>query len=667
MKKILCTILGLTTALSGFAQNPEEDKIRATNMPKFKALKIANIPGAVQLSQPQWITGSEQDVRVEKHGLIYPAMFDWDKDGKEDLLLGEFETSDTLSNIKVYLNKGTKALPKYTGKYFYAKDVNGNRIANSQWCCIGIHPRFVDITGDGYLDILSGQYNPGIVSLWRGSKDGFLPREIVEQEGWQEDEEQHPLVIEKRHGTKRGSAPWEPDHLMYWNYTTTDFADFNGDGLLDLFVGSSSGIRVALNTGTKDTPKFGIRKDLYHVNGDILYVKKPSKKEIEADRSNGIYPNLAGASKAYIKPIDWDNDGVLDLLITTAYYKNYHHGVYFYKGIQTDKGLRFNKYVPLFEAKDDSKSLPGTQPMLTVTDYNNDGFNDLVIGTSIPTTNGFEVDDKMTWNWIEDTGIEMPGKDAGRQIEYSGGLEVVKKEIEEDPSKTAMYLGQQKDLKYLTLRHRGYVFVMYGSKPKTKAKKAKTEIAGEGFIPERISVDNKVTNTFDHVSFEILTPKRIGYHTVHEAVVNITFEDGWHGYVDNEANKKDSFIPTMANINLPYWLEPVGELQMPKKSKKAGAEVYKNTISFVQKFKMRLLEPENVKEPEELDWDKATKEETDEYDRKYAIYEEAVMKLPQPTKEFKIEYKVVWQTCDDNMCLPPKTVEESATVKNAYF
>lgn len=664
--RLIITILLSAMMLNPFAQNPDEDKIRTTNLPAFKKLKITNISGAVELSQPQWIQGSKQDIRVEKHGLIYPALFDWNKDGKKDLLLGEFETSDTLSNIKVYINEGTKKKPKFTGEYFYATDINGKRIANSQWCCIGIHPRLIDITGDGYLDIISGQYNPGAISLWRGSKDGFLPREFIEQEGWQVDERKIQGIKEARHRTLRGAAPWEPGHLMYWNYTTTDFADFNGDGLLDLFAGSSSGMRVAINIGTKETPKFGIRKDLYHVNGDILTRKKPSEDEVKRNREMGQYTNYSGTGKAYLKPIDWDNDGVLDILMTGGYYEKGYAAVHFYKGVQTDKRLRFENYVPLFVAEDGSKELPGVQPMLTIADYNNDGIKDLVIGTSVPTVNGFEADDKTSWGWNRDFGIQMPGKDAGRAIEYSGGFDKVKEKIEKNPAEASYYMGNLKDFKYLTLRHRGYVFVMYGSKPKAKAEKAEKIIAGEAFKPKKIEVDTKLANSYEHVSYEVVIPKRLGYRPS-EAVVKITFDKGWHGYVDNEKNKKDHFIPTNVTFNWPEWLEPVGELQMPKVSIKGGAEVYKGTVTFKQSFKIKRLEPKGVSRPERIDFEKATDEEKEAYQKQMNVYFEALGKLPRAPEQFELGIDIAWQTCDENMCLPPETINEKVILKQSMY
>ena len=156
--------------------DPKDDLVRTENLPELKQLQMTAISGAPILQQPVRLDGSKYEVRTGKHDFCYPAIYDWNHDGKPDLLLGEFSTGDKENNIKVFLNKGSKKKPKFTGEYFYAKDCKGDTITNYQWCCIGIHPRFVDMDGDGNLDLLSGQYNPGQVSWWKGSKDGFQPR-----------------------------------------------------------------------------------------------------------------------------------------------------------------------------------------------------------------------------------------------------------------------------------------------------------------------------------------------------------------------------------------------------------------------------------------------------------------------------------------------------------
>jgi thiol-disulfide isomerase/thioredoxin len=155
-----------------------DDLVHSTGMPVFPRITNTDIPGAPLLGEPMLITGTEREMRTEKHGLAYPAFYDWDHDGKVDLLMGEFETGQTGSDIKVYLNTGTNEQPRYTGKYFYATDVKGDTMTSYQWCCIGTHPRLVDLDQDGYIDILTGQYNPGQINWWRGTKDGFEPRQF---------------------------------------------------------------------------------------------------------------------------------------------------------------------------------------------------------------------------------------------------------------------------------------------------------------------------------------------------------------------------------------------------------------------------------------------------------------------------------------------------------
>ena len=163
-KKILLFGLLFLESMATWAQypkdNPLDENYRTHNLPKMKVLTMTPIPGAPILSQPIQLDGSQKEIRTAKHGLAYPAVYDWNHDGLPDLLLGEFSTGDRENNIKVFLNSGTKKKPRFTGDYFYARDTQGDTITNLQWCCIGIHPRVVDITGDGVPDLLSGQYNP---------------------------------------------------------------------------------------------------------------------------------------------------------------------------------------------------------------------------------------------------------------------------------------------------------------------------------------------------------------------------------------------------------------------------------------------------------------------------------------------------------------------------
>ena len=597
----LSAALLLSTSWGAIAQDDKEARTRTSNFPEMRKIENTKIAGAPILSQPQRIDGSKLEIRTEKHGLIYPAFFDWNGDGKKDLLLGEFETGETGSNIKVYLNEGTDAKPRYTGEWFYATDVKGDTITNHQWCCIGIHPRMVDLDQDGYVDIVSGQYFPGLVSWWRGSKDGFLPRQFIEQEGYAGE------------GNGDNGPGDDPASHSYWNYTSVDFADFDGDGLLDMFVGGSGGLRVALNTGTKEKPRFGNRNYLYHVDGTRLGIASTDEKVRQY-----IF-------KTYMTPVDWDGDGVLDILLTYEYTREGHNAVEFLRGVRTDKGLRFEKAVPLFTEAEGRKALPGCQPMITMVDYNNDGVKDIVLGISIPTINGFEAAPEIAWEWVRNTGIQTPGKDAGRAIEYSGGVEGTIARIEKEPAMKDYYLGKLDDYKYLTLRHRGYVFVMYGEKNPVAAKAGNVVKAEEPKSDLKESVANS-----EQVKVEFRLPESIKAGEEVEAEVVFSFKEGWHGYTDSEANRALGFIPTSVYFEFPGAVHIKGEMLKPKHVYAGANPVYEgNNVVFRQK----IVCPASLME-----------------------------KNRKPVARAQVSYQV----CDENMCMPPVelTLEKEMNIVN---
>ncbi|MCH8273513.1 MAG: hypothetical protein IH851_01840 [Armatimonadetes bacterium] len=62
------------------------------------------------LGAPQLILDGDKPINVDI-GHAAPAVFDYDGDGKKDLLVGQFGEG----RVRVYLNKGTNAEPKFDG------------------------------------------------------------------------------------------------------------------------------------------------------------------------------------------------------------------------------------------------------------------------------------------------------------------------------------------------------------------------------------------------------------------------------------------------------------------------------------------------------------------------------------------------------------------------
>ena len=295
----------------------------------FPEIFAADIPGAPDLEQPFLVMGRDAPVFSAKHGLAAPALWDWDGDGKRDLLIGEFETNsgedfpmaEGGSSIRVYRNVGTDAEPAFEDAFEYARDTEGTVLEVPQWCCIGFTPYFYDLDDDGYQDIITGQYHPGDVTWYRGSENGFRPGVPLPQEG---DPSAGWLPF------WGGDTPDEIETFNYWVYSSAAMGDFDDDGDFDLIVGGGGGLRMSENFGGRKSPSFAERKLLLDVNGNPLKVRGLSEREEEwgvpAEERN---PAGDGKTSPYV--VDWDNDGVLDLMVTDSYRSSVSNAITFFR------------------------------------------------------------------------------------------------------------------------------------------------------------------------------------------------------------------------------------------------------------------------------------------------------------------------------------------------
>lgn len=94
----------------------------------LRPVKYTEIKGAPTFSQPKFITDKKgEKLFVEKFGHAAPLLFDWDGDGKNDLLVGEFGGGKN-ANVMVFKNIGTNKKPIFASEGFYAKDKNGDNL-----------------------------------------------------------------------------------------------------------------------------------------------------------------------------------------------------------------------------------------------------------------------------------------------------------------------------------------------------------------------------------------------------------------------------------------------------------------------------------------------------------------------------------------------------------
>ncbi len=208
-------------------------------------------------------------------------------------------------------------------------------------------PNLVDWDGDELIDIISGT-STGHIFFFKNTGSNaapsYLPPVALTAGG---------EVIHVQPGYREDiQGPGE----SRWGYTCPTVFDWNGDGLPDILTGDSRGkFMVYMNKGTKTKPRLDVERPLYLDGMDMYggWRVKPGIADLDGqtayiilDRDNELHLywrmdnfNLRDGGKltledgTYIKAnrrsggqvgrikihvVDWDRDGVKDLLIGTG-------------------------------------------------------------------------------------------------------------------------------------------------------------------------------------------------------------------------------------------------------------------------------------------------------------------------------------------------------------
>ncbi len=198
---------------------------------------------------------------------------------------------------------------------------------------MGSYPSVVDWNNDGKHDLLVGDSN-GNVQVYLNAGTNTDPRLA---EG----------VFIQANGT----------NISVGNRAAPVSDDWNGDGNKDLVIGNLEGnIVIYLNKGTDELPVFDASY-LLRVNGDIFNAGSRSSPRI----------------------IDWNGDGLKDLLVGVA--EGY---VYYLKNVGTHASPLFDKSEMLFLKNGEALRYPSPvvapRPRVFISDWNNDGLYDIVLG-----------------------------------------------------------------------------------------------------------------------------------------------------------------------------------------------------------------------------------------------------------------------------------------------
>jgi hypothetical protein len=280
--------------------------------------------------------------------------FDWDGDGKIDLLTGvsdwrdygwddAFDEQGNWTNgplhgfVYWHRNTGSNAQPVYSPPVKLEADGKAIDLYGSP------SPTPVDWYGRGVFDLIGGSFLD-TVTAFRNTGTRTEPRlaagELVKAGGkrlrmelcmiqprvvnWHDDGRPSLLIAEEDGAValvENTSPKGQEPHLAAPRYleqvdpfvksgalSRPVAVDWNADGKLDLIAGNSAGfIQYIENTGTKQTPEFTDRGNLKAEGKTIRIMAGP----------NGSIQGPAEAKWGYTNPSvgDWDMDGKLDILV----------------------------------------------------------------------------------------------------------------------------------------------------------------------------------------------------------------------------------------------------------------------------------------------------------------------------------------------------------------
>ena len=238
----------LKACLGDFDKSGKLDIVMGSYLGRLLMIKNTGSPLAPEWRQPQ--SGDAITIPTARDGhlwanLLAPAVADWNKDGKMDIVLGEGSYSANAVHLLLNEGKGfgTAALPQFNED---SRDYLAYGDGREQ-----LIPAVVDYNGDGFPDLLVGDR---LGHIWVYLSDGPYKKgvELKRQE--------NPISFggTTQAGSGNGAGCVFPA-----------VADLNGDGKFDIIIGRANGhIAVSYNIGTRTEPKFG---PLVELKGQDLY------------------------------------------------------------------------------------------------------------------------------------------------------------------------------------------------------------------------------------------------------------------------------------------------------------------------------------------------------------------------------------------------------------
>jgi hypothetical protein len=229
---------------------------------------------ADELLPPVRLTANGQVIDTGPNwGHSSPCLEDVDGDGRPDLVLGDFA-----GKFRIYRNLGDQTTPEFAEADFL--QAAGEPASVRIYCCVGSQPRFVDLNGDGIRDFVSNSYDPGTCFYFRGRGDHTF-------EASQE--------LADSSGTPVRTAPQQQQTQQSFGSFYTP-VDWDADGDFDLLIGCFDGnLKVRMNDGTATAAAFATENVDVQADGEPLKVSAHCCPTVADWDGDGLWDLVVGS------------------------------------------------------------------------------------------------------------------------------------------------------------------------------------------------------------------------------------------------------------------------------------------------------------------------------------------------------------------------------------
>ena len=214
---------------------------------------------------------------LEEGGVSYaaPTLVDYNGDGLTDLLVGENDNGK--GKVRIYLNNGTAEVADFSS-FIYATTAADTPLTVNAAGCQGAIVRMADLTGDGKAEMVVGQAD-GSVRVFIAAEDGH----------WTD----AGLLTCRRGGLS--------EEVKVDSRAAVEFADMNGDGRVDMLIGTGEGnILLYLDAATTGVADFSYGYYLHDSVGRIDVGSRASVTACDVD-GDGVMDLLVGSADGTIR------------------------------------------------------------------------------------------------------------------------------------------------------------------------------------------------------------------------------------------------------------------------------------------------------------------------------------------------------------------------------